>query len=59
MINTENSKKKKDAGKIAEYNAQIQQINQSIQQLKEGIIKDVLQTDIPDMAAKMGDAIFA
>lgn len=58
MLRIEESKKKTDKEKVAQYNSQIQQINQSIEELKEGIIKDVLQTDIPDMAAKMGDAIF-
>ena len=57
MMNTENSKKKKDQEKINGYKAQINSINQSIAELKEGIIKDVLQTDIPDMASKLGDAL--
>src|SRR5699024_5783563 len=57
MMRSENSKKKKDGEKIAGYQSQIQGINQAIIELKEGIIKDVLQTDIPDMAAKLGDAL--
>lgn len=57
MMRTESSKKKADKGKIADYKAQITQINQSITELKEGIISDVLQTEIPDMAAKIGDAL--
>lgn len=57
MMRTESSKKKADKGKIADYKAQISQINQSITELKEGIISDVLQTEIPDMAAKIGDAL--
>ena len=57
MANAEGGKKKGDKEKIAGYQSQIQTINQSIASLKEGIIKDVLQTDIPDMAAKMGDAL--
>ena len=57
MLNTENSKKKKDNEKIAGYQSQIQQINQSIAQIKEGIIKDVLQTDVIDAASKVGDAL--
>ncbi|QNS40185.1 tape measure protein [Chryseobacterium manosquense] len=57
MMNAENSKKKSDKNKINEYQSQIQSINQSIAELQEGIIKDVLQTDIPDMASQMGDAL--
>ncbi|QOW09087.1 hypothetical protein Q73A0000_01345 [Kaistella flava (ex Peng et al. 2021)] len=57
MANAEGSKKKKDQGKIDEYNQQMQAINQSIIQLKEGIIKDVLQDDLQGMASKIGDAL--
>lgn len=57
MMRAEQSKKKADKGKIAEYQAQIQSINQSIESLKEGIIKDVLQTDLVDAASKVGDAL--
>ena len=57
MMRAEQSKKKADKGKIAEYQAQIQGINQSIASLKEGIIKDVLQTDISEMASSIGDAL--
>lgn len=57
MLSAESGKKKKDQGKIDGYNQQMQSINQSIAELKEGIIKDVLQTDIPDMASKLGDAL--
>lgn len=57
MLATESSKKKADKEKMAGYQSQIQQINQSIAQIKEGIIKDVLQTDVIDAAAKVGDAL--
>lgn len=57
MMTLEGDKKKADQEKIAGYQQQIQSINQSIITLKEGIIKDVLQTDIPDMASKLGDAL--
>lgn len=57
MINTENSKKKKDQEKIDGYQSQIQTINQSIASIKDNIIKDVLQTDVVDAAAKVGDAL--
>ena len=57
MMRAESSKKKKDKDKIAGYQQQIQSINQSIASLKEVIIKDVLQTDIPQMASSIGDAL--
>lgn len=57
MLNTESSKKKKDASKIADYKSQMQQIDQNINNIKEGIIKDVLQTDVVDAASKVGDAL--
>lgn len=57
MIIQEGSKKKSDQGKIDEWNNQIQSINQSIYNIKENIIKDVLQTDVVDAAAKVGDAL--
>ena len=57
MMRLEQEKKKGDKDKIEGYQSQIQSINQSIIQLKEGIIKDVLQTDIPQMASSIGDAL--
>ena len=57
MINTESSKKKADKGKIAEWQSQIQTINQSIDQMKTKIVEDVLQTSVVDAASKMGDAL--
>ncbi len=56
-MRTEASKKKADKEKIAGYQSQIQSINQSIATIKDGIIKDVLQTDVVDAAAKLGDAL--
>ena len=57
MINTESSKKKADKGKIAEWESQIQSINQAIDQMKTKIVEDVLQTSVVDAASKMGDAL--
>ena len=54
---TEAGKKKADKEKLNQYNQQIQGINQSIQSLRDDIIKDVMQTDIPAMAQKIGDAL--
>ncbi|WP_420793154.1 tape measure protein [Riemerella anatipestifer] len=55
--NAESQKKKKDQGKIDEYNAQYKATERAIKDLEESIIKDVLQTDIPEMAAKIGDVL--
>lgn len=57
MMRTEQSKKKADGEKISDYQQHIQTINQSIASIKEGIIKDVLQTDVVDAAGKIGDAL--
>ena len=57
MMAQEQSKKKKDNEKIAGYQQQLQAIDQQIANIKEGIIKDVLQTDIVDAASKVGDAL--
>lgn len=57
MMALESAKKKADSEKIAGFQAQIQTINQSIITLKEGIIRDVLQTDVIDAAGKVGDAL--
>ena len=57
MIATESSKKKADKGKIAEWERQIQTINQSIEQMKTKIVEDVLQTSVVDAASKVGDAL--
>ena len=57
MMNTESTKKKKDQGKIDDYKSQIQAINGSIEDIKRGIVEDVLQTSVQDAAAQMGDAL--
>lgn len=57
MINAESSKKKADKGKIAEWERQIQAINQAIDQMKTKIVEDVLQTSVVDAAAQVGDAL--
>lgn len=57
MINTESSKKKADKGKIAEWERQIQAIDQAIDQMKTKIVEDVLQTSVVDAAAQVGDAL--
>ncbi len=57
MINTENSKKKSDKNKVADYKSQIQSINEAVATLQEGIVNDVLQTDVVDAAKRIGDAL--
>ena len=57
MIDSERSKKKTDWGKISDWQGQISAINRTISDLKEGVIKDVLQTDLAGAASKVGDAL--
>lgn len=57
MIRAEDKKKKTDHDKINDWRQQINGINQTIDELKENIISDVLQTNIKDMASQMGDAL--
>ena len=57
MIRAEASKKKTDWGKISDWQGQISAINRTISDLKEGVIKDVLQTDLASAASKVGDAL--
>lgn len=57
MKNAENKKKKADQDKINEWNNQQADNVRKMQEIRDGIIRDVLQTDIPDMASKLGDAL--
>ena len=57
MIDSERSKKKTDWGIISDWQGQISAINRTISDLKEGVIKDVLQTDLAGAASKVGDAL--
>lgn len=57
MIRQEQSKKKTDHNKIADWQNQINAINRSIDDIKTDVIRDVLQTDVVDAAAKVGDAL--
>lgn len=57
MMKAESSKKKADKNKISEYQQALKDADKAIQELKEGIVKDVLQTGIPEMASQMGDAL--
>ena len=57
MIRQEGAKKKSDQGKITDWQNQINQINRSIIDLKDNLVKDVLQTDLSNFATKIGDAL--
>lgn len=56
MIRTEDSKKKTDRGKIQDWKDQIQGIEQSLNDLKNEMIKDVLQTDVKSFSDSLVDA---
>ncbi|WP_139422106.1 tape measure protein [Chryseobacterium mulctrae] len=57
MKNTESKKKKADQDKINDYNKQQQDNLRKIQEIKDAIIRDVLQVDVVEMAANIGDAL--
>lgn len=57
MIRQEGAKKKSDQGKISDWQNQINQINRSIIDLKDNLVKDILQTDLSSFATKIGDAL--
>lgn len=57
MVKTEGDKKKVDKKKIEEWENQIKNNQRIIDDFKDDIIKDVLQTDIVNAAAKVGDAL--
>lgn len=57
MIRQEDAKKKTDHGKISDWQNQVSAINRSIEDIKDNVIKDVLQTDLFDASAKFGDAL--
>ena len=57
MWKKEDDKKKSDKAKLTEYKSQIQAIQQQIQDLKDKMVEDVLQTNIKDSAKELGDAL--
>ncbi|MDV3943599.1 hypothetical protein CMT69_01440 [Elizabethkingia anophelis] len=57
MAQKEGDKKKKDQGKIDEYNAKMAEIDRTISDIRDNIIKTVLQTDAKDVASQLGDAL--
>lgn len=57
MIAAEDAKKKTDKDKITEWQNQINDLNNSIQDTIESIAKDVLQTDAKSFADDLGNAL--
>lgn len=57
MIELEKGKKKKDAGKIKEWEDALRDSKSTIQDLLEEIAEDVVQTNAKDLATELGDAL--
>lgn len=57
MIEAEKGKKKKDAGKIKEWEDAIRSSEQARKDLLDEIADDVLQTNAKDLANELGDAL--
>lgn len=57
MSAKEADKKKKDQGKIDDYNRQIQDINRQIEDIQNSIVERVLQTTAKDAAKQLGDIL--
>ncbi|WP_312554881.1 tape measure protein [Empedobacter brevis] len=57
MIELEKGKKKKDSGKIKEWEDAIRDSKNTIQDLLEEIAEDVVQTNAKDLATELGDAL--
>ena len=57
MIELEKGKKKKDNGKIKEWEDALRDSKNTIQDLLEEIAEDVVQTNAKDLATELGDAL--
>ncbi|MGV0921907.1 tape measure protein [Empedobacter falsenii] len=57
MIELEKTKKKKDSGKIKEWEDALRDSKNTIQDLLEEIAEDVVQTNAKDLATELGDAL--
>ncbi|VDH16102.1 tape measure domain [Algoriella xinjiangensis] len=57
MIELEKGKKKKDAGKIKEWEDALRDSKNTIQDILEEIAEDVVQTNAKDLATELGDAL--
>lgn len=57
MIELEKGKKKKDSGKIKEWEDALRDSKNTIQDILEEIAEDVVQTNAKDLATELGDAL--
>lgn len=57
MIQAERDKKKTDSGKIDEYQDQIKQASDAIEDILTSMREDILQTTVSDAAGELGNAI--
>lgn len=57
MIELEKGKKKKDNGKIKEWEDALRDSKNTIQDILEEIAEDVVQTNAKDLASELGDAL--
>lgn len=57
MWQDEESKKKTDSGKVADYKEQYAQLERDIQDMMDEITNDILQTDAKTFAGELGDAL--
>lgn len=56
MADAERAKKKTDQGKVEEYEAQIKELNNSIEDTITGMREDILGTTAADIASQLGNA---
>lgn len=59
MINEERSKKKADGGKIEEWQNQIKQLDMMIDDIRQNMIKSILQTDAKSLASGLAEALIS
>lgn len=57
MWESEESKKKTDSGKVADYKEQYAQLERDIQDMLDEIANDIVQTDAKTFADELGDAL--
>lgn len=57
MINSERGKKKKDNGKINEWQERIQDINRQVVDIVDNMKKSLLEDDTKGIASQLGDAL--
>lgn len=57
QLNAEQGKKKKDKGKIADYNQEIKEMETTIKQLATDFLKDIYGVDMKAWASQLTDAV--